>query len=150
MDKVFQSVAFVKQTDGSQSKMLLSWRDNAKRLEFIVADRLEKESFRESVTREVAWQLGLDRKTDFLVSSMAQLTMEYFETQPDESQLHIGVAFYNVHIYRQPILEKLTQESSNRWVSAAEICQGETSDGLTIHPRVVAWVNKWSIVQPWQ
>jgi hypothetical protein len=150
MDKLFQSVALVQQTDGTQNKMLLNWHKDRNRWEFILADRLNKESFRESVTREVAWQLNLNRKSDFLVSNMAQLSMEFVETQPDESQLHIAVAFYSVHIYRRSILELLVQEPSNRWMSAAEVCQGKTTDGQTIHPRVVTWINKWSVVQPWQ
>jgi len=150
MDKLFQSVALVLQSEGDKNKMLLRWQANQNCWEFIVADRLNNESFRESVTREVAWQLSLNRKSDFLVSNMAQLSMEYVETMPDESQHHIAVAFYNVHIYRQPILELLTQDPSNRWMSAAEVCQGKSIDGQAIHPRVVNWIRKWGVVQPWQ
>lgn len=122
--KAFQSVALVQQSEGDKNKMLLRWQTNQNCWEFILADRLNNESFRESVTREVAWQLSLNRKSGFLVSNMAQLSMEYVETMPDESQHHIAVAFYNVHIYRQPILKLLTQDPSNRWMSAAEDAKG--------------------------
>ena len=149
MDRLFQSVALVQQSVGDQNQMLLTWQPSQNYWEFIVAARLNSESFRESVTREVAWRLGLNRKSDFLVSNMAQLSMEYVETQPDKSKRHIAVAFYNVHIYRQPILESLTQDPSNRWMSAAEVCQGNTNEGQAIHPRIVSWINQWSVVQPW-
>ncbi len=102
--------------------MLLSWQKDRNRWEFIVADRLNKESFRESVIHEVAWQLSLNRKSDFLVSNMAQLSVEFVETKSDESEQQIAVAFYNVHIYGRTILESLTHEHSNRWMSAAEVC----------------------------
>lgn len=150
MNKVFQSIALVKRIEGEHNKMLLRWQASQNRWEFVVADRLNKESFRESITREVAWQLDLDRKSDFLVSSMAQLSMEYVETLPNDTTQHVAVAFYPVHIYRRTVLQFLSDDPSNRWLSAAEICQGETADGQHIHPRIVAWINKWSVVQPWQ
>jgi hypothetical protein len=81
---------------------------------FIVTDRLNKESFRESAIRKLAWQLNLNRKTDFLVSNMAQLSMEYVETMPDETQSHIAVAFNNVQIYRKNILEYLSLDPACR------------------------------------
>ena len=150
MNRLFQSVALAHQLEGDKSKLLLRWQADQNCWMFIVADRLNKESFRESITREVAWQLNLNRKTDFLVSNMAQLSMEYVETMPDASQRHIAVAFYNVHMYRKNILEYLSLDADCRWMSAAEVCQGRTTDGQTIHPRVVNWINKWSVVQPWQ
>ena len=150
MDKLFQSVALVQQLQGDKRKFLLRWQADQKCWTFVVADRLSKENFRESVTREVAWQLNLKRQTDFLVSNMAQLSMEYIETMPDQTERHIAVAFYNVHIYRRIALESLTQDPSSRWMSAAEVCQGKTTDGQTIHPPIVNWINKWSVVQPWQ
>ena len=150
MDKLFQSVALVQQSDSDANKMLLRWQAKSDQWEFIVADRLNSESFRESVTREVAWQLNLNRKTDFLVSNMAQLSMEYVEYLPDDSQRHVAVAFYNVHLFRRSALEFISNDPSNRWLSASEVCQGATNEGQAIDPRVVSWINKWSVVQPWQ
>ena len=150
MQKLHMSVALLQQTVDDRTQMLLRWQANRGCWEFIVADRLNRESFRESVVREVAWQLNLNSKSDFLVSNMAQLSMEHIETLPDESKQHVVVAFYNVHLYRAKLLDSINKDSSNRWVSAAEVCQGKTNDGQTIHSRVVNWINKWSVVQPWQ
>ncbi len=150
MEKHFQSVALIQQSENDQIQFLLRRQASQSQWEFIVADRLNQESFRESVTREVAWQLELNRKTDFLVSSMAQLSMEFVETSADETQAHTAIAFYNIHIYRQAVIEQLNEDPVNRWVSAAEVCNGSTIDGQSVDPRVVAWINKWSVVQPWQ
>jgi hypothetical protein len=159
MDKIFRSVALFQKAEGEQSKFLVRWKrtenkpassDGNDYWKFIVADRLNKESFRESVTREVAWELNLNRKSDFLVSNMAQLSMEYVDTDQDGLEQHVAVAFYNVHTYGRAIREQLTNDPVNRWVSAAEVCAGATSDGQMIHPRVVEWINKWSVVQSWQ
>ncbi len=150
MEKLFQSVALVMHSEGDKSKLLLRWQEDHDCWMFVVADRLNKESFRESVTREVAWQLDLNRETDFLVSSMAQLSMEYFDKTNAETQTHVAVAFYCVHIYRRKVLESLTTDPANRWMSAMEVCQGKTANGQSIHPHIVDWINKWSVVQPWQ
>lgn len=150
MDKLFQSVALIHQSDGDRIKLLLNWQADSNWWAFIVAQRLNRESFRESVTREVAWQLNLDRKTDFLVSNMAQLSMEYVETLADDSHRHVAVAFYHVHLFRQSAFQTVSRDPSNRWISASEVCDGKTNDGQTIDPRVVSWINKWSVVQPWQ
>lgn len=150
MDELFQSIALVQKFECNRTKMLLRWQAKLNCWEFIVADRLDRESFRESVTREVAWQLNLNRKTDFLVSNMAQLSMEYVETFTDDSQRHVSVAFYNVHLFRKSARDSISGDASNHWISASEVCQGVTNEGQTIDPRVVSWINKWSVVQPWQ
>ena len=113
MVRLFQSVALVQQPEGETSKLLLKW--HAPELLDVYCRRSlkQRESFRESVTREVAWQLNLKRNSDFLVSNMAQLSIEYVETMPDETQRHIAVAFYIVHIYRRSLLESFLQDQSN-------------------------------------
>ena len=150
MEKLFQSIALVQKAEGKKNKLLLSWDSKQSCWRFIVADRLDRESFRESISREVAWQLNLDRNSDLLVSKMAQLSMEFVEDMPDETQRHVAIAFYSVRIYRRNQLESIACDPRFRWISAAEVCQGATEDGQTIDPRIVTWINKWSVVQPWQ
>ena len=151
LDKLFRSIALIQELGDGPTKWLLRWEPKLNQWRFIVGERLNKESFRETIQREVAWQLDLDAKTDFLVSNMAQLSMEYVDSHPEnELEQHVAVSFYQVHIYRRPVLEKLNAEHMNRWVSATEICEGQTADQHCIDPTVVQWINKWQIVQPWQ
>ena len=151
MEQHFRSIALVQEVGDGPTRWLLRWQPKSNQWQFIVGERLNKESFRETVQREVGWQLNLDPKSDFLVSNMAQLSMEYVDTQmEDEFEQHVAVSFYQVHIYRRHALDQVNADSNNRWVSAAEICAGETSDHQPIHPRVVEWINRWHIVQPWQ
>ncbi len=150
MNKLFQSVALVQRNDDIQTQWLLRWCTRAKQWEFIVGDRLNDESFRETITREVAWQLNLDRKAQLLVSNMAQLSMEYVEGLDSDTHRHVAVSFYNVHIYGRSAERVVESDPLNRWLTSGEICKGQTRDGQTIHPRVVEWINKWNVVQPWQ
>ena len=150
MDQRFRSVALIQQSGETPARFFLRWNDEDSKFEFVVGDRIDKESFRETVTREVAWQLDLDRKRDFLVANMAQLNMEYVEVSPfDQSQTHVAVAFYNVHVYRKQVLQTLNDDTDSKWVSSKEICDGQTTDGEMIDPQVVEWINRWRIIEPW-
>ena len=118
-------------------------------LEFIVGCRLERENFRETVIREVAWQLNLDRRRDMLVSNMSQLSIEFEEPTVDSFR-HVALAFYNVHLSKKKVIESVDRDQASQWVTAAEICGGQTSGGQLIHPEVVGWINKYEVVRPWQ
>ena len=150
MEKKYQSIALVQRTEGNSTRFLLRWQPVWQRWEFIVGQRLNNESFRETIIREIGWQLRLSRSSDFIVSSMAQLSLEFSETLPDQASRQVAIAFYHVHIYRAEVLDYLIGDANNRWVSAAEICAGQSDDGDVIHPEIVAWINRWKVVQPWQ
>ena len=76
-----------------------------KQVNFVIAKRLEKESW-----REVAWELEIDRKRDFLVSNMAQLNIQLDMVLPSDSEpTNIACAFYNVELYRNLSSKKLTR-----------------------------------------
>ncbi len=150
MEKIFKSVALIQHSPAGQKKMLLRQKTPDAAWQFVVADRLEGESFRESVSREVAWELRLKSRSGFLVSSMAQLSVEYTDTLCDGSERLVSVTFVNVHIYREEVLQELNEDPLNRWFSAAEICHGQAPSGALIDPRVVDWINRWEVIQPWQ
>lgn len=150
MEKIFRSVALIQKFDEDKSHFLLRFNADRSQLNFITGDRLERESFRESVTREVSWQLELDRNRDFIVSNMAQLSMEYTGLLPGlTSECKIAVAFYLVHLYGNSSRTKVNLSESNHWVNAAEICQGQTEQGIPIDPISVHWINRWDILQTW-
>lgn len=148
MNKHFVSIALVQKTVNGQTSWLLL--DQNGHLQFIVGERLERESFRETVIREVAWQLNLNRRRDMLVSNMSQLSVEFEESDSDGLDRHVAIAFYNVHLNKQSAIEIVNSNPSVVWVSAAEICAGQTGKGRTIHPEVVGWINRYEVVRPWQ
>jgi hypothetical protein len=151
MEKVLRSVGLIQKFEKEHAKFLLKWQPERTQLNFVIGERLEKESFRESITREVSWQLGLDRKSDFLVSNMAQLSMEYSGTLPGTPEKRsIAVAFYLVHLYGKTARNKVGQLTTTQWITAAEICDGWTDLGVPIDPIAVHWINRWQILQSWQ
>lgn len=150
MEKVFRSVALIQSFDEEKSQFLLKLNAGRNQLDFVVGERLEKESFREAITREVSWQLDLERNRDFLVSNMAQLSMEYTGVVPgDVSERKIAVAFYLVHLYGKSARSQVKDSKITQWVTAAEICHGRTNLGTEIDPISVHWINRWEILQAW-
>ena len=156
-----------------------------KNWECVISQRLEKEVGSETLAREVAWRLDLDRKTDFLVGKMAMLNVEMdreefgeeridyanFEGEVIEATVDendplsrlIKIEFVPVEIYRKKVIDSLEQQPNVRWVSSAEICDGQFVDGTPhdantvnsdgqlqqIDPAFVEWNRKWKIIQPW-
>ena len=149
MEKHFQSVALIRRMDGEQTRWLVKWDERYQHWKLVRSERLEAESFREVILREVAWELDLDRKRDFAVSKMPRLCMEYVGSLPErDGDLHIAVAFYMVPIYRAEALQRLESEEF-LWINSEELCRGITSDDVEIDPQGVSWINRWEVVQPW-
>ncbi len=150
MEKLFRSVALIQSFDEEKTQFLLNLNAERNQLDFVVGERLEKESFREAITREVSWQLELERNQDFLVSNMAQLSMEYTGVIPGAvSERRIAVAFYLVHLYGKTARSQVNDSNTTQWVSPAEICRGRTDLGTVIDPVSVHWINRWEILQAW-
>jgi len=120
-------------------------------ISFLSGERLEGESFRESVTREVAWNLEVERKSDFLASKMAQLNLEFVESLIDgDEERHYHVAFYNVEVYREKVLDKIAARDDLIWVTSEEICAGKTKLGIHFDPLLIALIKKSDVIQHWE
>ena len=65
------SLALIRHPKAREWEWLLRWSDERGQFETLTAARLESESFREALDREIAWQLDLRRSKDYIISSMA-------------------------------------------------------------------------------
>ena len=151
MEKVFSSVALIRRYVDNRSQWMALWDEKYDRWDFVVGQRLASESFRETVLREVSWRLNLNRDTDFLVSNMSQLNMEYVGQLPgDLPEKHIAVAFYAVDLYKSEVAEAIAKSHKIDWLSSAEVCAGQKKNGPLLNPLICHWVNKWQVILPWQ
>lgn len=151
MENVCLSVALIRKTYNQRLRWLARFNQSTKQLEFVIGERLEEESFRETIVREVAWELMLDRQRDFLVSNMAQMNLEFTDRTPGcFEQRHVVVAFYNVEVYRKDIVTKLRNDSLNFWVTSDEICNGVSQCGRKFDPLVPYLINRSSVIQYWE
>ena len=146
-----KAIALVRNFDtGKMLRWLAVYRKQSRSLNFVTADRLEGESFREAILREVAWQFDVDRN-DFLTSKMAQLNLEFMETLPHSSiETHYHVAFYNVEVYRPKVMEMIHSRTDLVWVTSEEICNGETRLGVPFDPTLNYLINRSAVIQHWE
>ena len=152
MERVFRSVAMIRRYESDKAQWLAIWDDANQWWDFVIGERLQSESFRETAMREVAWRLALERN-DFLVSNMSQLNMEYVGQLPGElEEKHIAVAFYAVDLYKSAVFERLRKSDiQTTWLSSEEVCAGQQRQhGPLLNPLICHWINKWQIVLPWQ
>jgi len=151
MERTSLSVALIRKTYNQGLRWLARLDPATRKLTFVVGERLGKESFREAATREVAWELRLDRQRDFLVANMAQMNLEFIDQLPDHhSKCHVTVSFYNVEIYRKDVVKSLEEDPNNFWVTSEEICDGKTKCGRVFHPLIPYLVKRSNVIQYWE
>ncbi len=151
MHKVEIAIALVRSTVPGSLHWLVKHGQSGRKPGFIIGQRLENESFRDTIKREVAWELGLDRKRDFLVSSMAQINSEFVDRLPGHlEESHVLASFYNVEVYRSQVLEQLDADRSCFWVDSGEVCDGVTRQGQILDPIVPYLINRSSAIQHWE
>ncbi len=151
MEHVSLSVALIRKTYNRSLRWLARFSPSTKQLGFVIGERLNRETFRETTIREVAWELKLDRQRDFLVSNMAQLNLEFIDRIPGHfEKSHVTVSFYNVEVYRKEVVTTLERDKANSWVTSEEICNGVTEGGRRFDPLVPYLINRSSVIQYWE
>lgn len=147
----FISVALIRHFEEDKAFWLGHWDGAKEYYDFVTSERLEHESFRESVIREVAWKLDLNRDRDFLVSNIAQISTQFVGWLPDApAEMNIAVAFYPIHLYGNAAESKIEDAAETRWLTSGEICQGRTHDDLPLNPQLVALINRTRVIQHWE
>ena len=150
MQKKELGVALIRKIE-QQVLWLGKFNESQRQIDFVTSQRLGKETFREAVTREVAWELEIDRRLDFVVSSMAQLNLNFAATLPSQTELtQIAVAFYNVELYRKAVLRKINADNRFLWLTSAEICNGQSNQGVKIDPLIVLLNEEANVIQHWE
>ena len=151
MDKIELAVALIRSVESGSPRWLVKHHHENSKPNFVIGDRLEGESRRETIAREVSWELDLDRKRDFLVSNMAQINLDFIDRLPGhQEENHIFASFYNVEVYRAQVLAQLNANDRCFWVDSGEVCDGVTQSGQILNPIVPYLVNRSSVIQHWE
>ena len=133
------SIALVRRWFGEEERWLARWNDREHVLDFVRAERLEGESYRESIDREVAWTLRLERNRDYIVSSVPRLHFQAPLEIPGHCMpVYFVVQFYVVDLYGQRATHALDADASNRWCRPVELKVGRTAEGRPIAPQLQA------------
>lgn len=120
-------------------------------IDFVIANRLEKESWRSAIMREVAWELDLERKRDMVVSNMAQLNLAFEAVLPGQTDpTQVSCTFYNVELYGKDAKAKVAQNEDFLWLTSNEICDGVTKTGVRISPLLMMLNDRAKVIQHWE
>ena len=133
VQKFVGSIALIRHPESPESSWLAyhsQQRDVLLRL--VTSERLEGESYRECIEREIAWELRLRRGKDYIVSRVPRLHFEQPVQIPGEPEpVYFIVEFFVVDLYgsaarvtvekrRQGTLAELsgvTRRHDTRWLS---------------------------------
>ena len=136
---------------GGASEWLTQWNAGRGCYHFIEAHKLDDESFRDSLVREVAWATGLAKGKDFLVSSAPRAHLTFAETPSCQAEpTWFVVEFYLVELMGRRHREILNADDRFGWVSHADITAGAAADGRPLCPRLLSLLRQADIMAPWQ
>jgi len=150
MQTIQLGLALIRDRGADGSRWLTHYDRCQNMLSLICGPRLEDESLRETVTREVAWQLDLERQCEFLVANMAQINLEFEGSLPGQEALtKLVVAFYSVDLYRRLARERVAQRPDLVWVPSEVLCNDPRFGDHLINPFHQSLVNRCKVIESW-
>lgn len=142
-----RAVALIPSELADRGRWLFIQRPAQRGLEMISATPLAGESGRESLLREVCFELGLAPR-DLLVANMAQAQIQWRDASAIDSSPK-GAEFYLVQIYRRGIRVQVDSLAHIHWVSNAEIAAGRTEAGVELSQELYDWIQAADLLTSW-
>jgi hypothetical protein len=150
------SIALFRHPDQPEKLWLAVWDSHANHFDFVTAERLERESWRECLDREIAWTLNLRRGKEYMISSMARLRLDLtaptdsteissLNTSPGQSQ-YSAVEFYVVDLYGKSGEATLANNERLQWLSSEEVLSGRTANGRLVSPSLVSLLKQADVI----
>ena len=130
-----------------RSEWLAVWNPAKGVLMLPEAEKLEGESYRDALVREVAWAAGLDAGKDYLVSHAPRAHVQFADQceGPTEGDVTV-MEFYVCELFRRG-RAKLEGAEGVTWLTATDIEAGE-ADGRPIASRQLALMKRADLVPP--
>lgn len=132
---IHQSIALIRHPDRPEQEWLGIFDASRQFYAFVAAERLNSESWRECLDREVSWVLDLRRGKDYLISHMARLHFaeSHFDPQTGD-EVETAIEFYIVDPYGRKGRAAFAQLDNVRWLTNDELRNGVTTDNVNIDP----------------
>lgn len=136
MQHITGSIALLRHPEQLENLWLAHWDARRNHFDFVTAERLDNESFRDCLDREIAWILNLRRGKDYIISSQARLHLD-LPTESADDDTVLGVEFYITDLYGRASREMIELNNQTRWLTGSEVLSGNTSDGEPVNPSLV-------------
>lgn len=139
------SIALLRHPEHLEDQWLTYWDVGRKYYDFVTAERLDDESFRECLDREIAWVLDIRRGKDYIISSQARLHLDIpIESETDDT--FFVVEFYIADLFGKSGRASVELNKQLRWLNSDEVLSGQTSDGVPVNPSLVELLNKADVI----
>ena len=139
------SIALIRHPEHLENRWLAHWDGRRKHYDFVTAERLDDESFRECLDREIAWVLDIRRDKDYVISSQARLHLDIPVDLETEATFFV-VEFYIADLYGKSGRASVELNKQLRWLSSDEVLSGQTSEGVPVNPSLVELLNKADVI----
>ncbi len=145
MNQFVGSIALLRHPEKLENLWLAYWNAGRGFFDFVAAEPIEGESFRESLDREVGWILDLRRGKDYIVSSMARLNLE-LPAEDSETDADGVVQFYVVDLYGKAGRASVELNNQLRWLNGDDVLSGKTAEGEPVNPLLVKLLTKADVI----
>jgi len=145
MDHLTGSIALIRHPTHLENQWLSYWNIARRYYDFVIAERLDSESFRESLDREVAWVLDIRRGKDYVISRQARLHLD-FPIDSEADHMFAEVEFYIVDLYGKSGRASVELNKQLCWLDSEEVLSGKASDAQCVNPELVKLLNNADVI----
>lgn len=146
-DPIDLAFALVRHPEHMEQSWMLQRQHSNAPLAILTAERLEGESFRTSLDRELAWALRLRQGKNYLISKMARLNIEDdFHLPGMDKPQACRFAFLVVDFYGRQSKKRALEMTDVVWATGPELHAGRTESGELIAPWQVSVIQRTEVV----
>ena len=137
--------------DDGRDRWLSLWNPGRGCYQFLEAHKLDGESYRESLLREIAWATGLRQGKDYIVSGAPRAHLQFAEAGAcDAEPVWFIVEFYLVELMGRQHRATLEALPHAAWLTAEQVQAGAAEDGRPLCGRLRSLLRQADILAPWQ
>ena len=130
-----------------RSEWLAVWNPAKGVLMLPEAEKLEGESYRDGLVREVGWATGMDAGKDYLVSHAPRAHVQFAEECDGPGQGDVTVLeFYVCELFRRG-RAKLAESDGVTWLTAGDLAAGEAG-GKPLAGRQLSLLKRAGLLPP--
>ena len=140
------SIALLRHPRDLEKRWLAWWNERRRFFDFVIAERLEGDSFRECIDREIAWTLNLRRGKDYLVSQMARLHLQD-TVSVSGVDTSFTVQFFVADVFGRVGRAAVEENPELQWLTNEEVLAGRTSEQLPVNPTLVTLLERADVIR---
>ncbi len=144
------ALAAIRNRPGGETLWLARWNEAWGAFHFVGGHRLDGESFRDCLTRELFEELGLSEGADFTVGTAPPVRFDYVGwSRRAQAETRYRIEMFPVDL-REPDGRAIASRTMTRWLDRETMDRGRCVDGLPVSPTMGLLIAKakWTETAP--